>query len=333
MGNSVLLPFEMPLFATTQSSAAASFAMIGHSTAHYQTLNQATNICCSRKFIKGFTTPLVYIPNIQIFSYTFMERYGVSLRHTKKYCIDIIKQMIDEGFYVYYVKVDDFYIPGKSWYGTRHMHHNGIICGYDDEDGTISIAAYNINWVFSLIRIPQKAFIEALESSLEAGEYGTITAYKIKDNTVAEINEGEMLKFLREYMDSSFEKYPIDEEGEVRGCVVHDYLAMYIDKLKDGSIPYEKMDWLALRPVWEHKKCMLDRIKAVEDKNGWGDDLSTRYLPVVEKANRIRIMYAMYHKNHNDTLLDKLHDGLLDISKNDKELVSEFITKLEKCEK
>ena len=333
MAKSVLLPFEVPLFSNTQGAAAAGLAMIGHPTAYNQMLNQATSLYCTRKFIKGFTTPQVSTPNIGINSYKFMERYSVNFRYTKKYCMDIIKQMLDEGFYVYYGRVDDFYLPGKSWYGTRHMHHNGIICGYDDNDNTISIAAYDINWVFNLIRIPQECFIRGLESSLEAKLYGNITAYRIRDNTVVEINESEMLKFLREYMDSSFEKYPVDKEGEVTGIIVHNYLAMYIDKLKDGSIPYEKMDWRALRPVWEHKKCMFDRIKAVESKNGWSNELSERYAPVVDKANRIRMMYAMYHKNHNDKLLDKIRDGLLDLAQSDKEIVGEFISRLEELVK
>jgi len=78
---------------------------------------------------------------------------------------------------------------------------------------------------------------------------------------------------------------------------------------------------------------MLERIRAVENKNGWSNELSERYAPVVEKANRIRMMYAMYHKNHNDKLLDKIHDGLLDLARSDKELVGEFISKLEECVK
>ena len=330
MAKSVALPFIVPNFATVQNSGAAELAMIGHPTAYNQTLNQATSIRCNRKFLSGFTAPQVSIPNILIQSYKFIERYSVSFRYTYTYCLDIIKAMLDDGMYIFYNRVDDFYLPGKSWYGTRHMHHDGIICGYDDNDETISIAAHDINWVYNLIRMPQKCFQEALRSSLEAKQYGNMIAYKIKENTVAEINEAEMLKFLREYLDSSFEKYPTDEDGPVLGTVVHDYLAMYIDKLKDGSIPYEKMDWRALRPVWEHKKCMLERIKAVEKKNGWTDELSLRYTPIVEKANRVRMMYAMYHKNHNDKLLDKIRDSLLDVAKNDKALVEEFIKKLEK---
>ena len=160
-----------------------------------------------------------------------------------------------------------------------------------------------------------------------------MVAYKVRDNTVVEINEKEMLKFLKEYLDSDFKKYPIDTDGDVRGIVVHNYLALYIDKLKDGSIPYSKMDWRAMRPIWEHKKCRLDRIEAVEEKNGWGNNISERYASIVDTANRIRMMYAMYHKNHNNTLLDKIKNGLLDIAEADKVLVKEFINKLEELVK
>ena len=329
MSKSVALPFIVPNFATLQSSGAAEFAMIGHPTAYNQTLNQAASICCGRKFLKGFTSPQVSIPNISIDAYDFIEKYNVNFRFVYGFCLNIIKAMLEDRMYILYDGVDDFYLPGKSWYGTRHMHHTGIICGYDDSDETISIAAHDINWVYNLIRVPQKCFLEALKSSLNAKEYGNMIAYKIKENTVAEIKENEMLKNLKEYLNSSFEKYRIDNEGKVRGTVVHDYLAMYIDKLNDGSIPYEKMDWRALRPVWEHKKCMLDRINAVEKKNGWSNELSKSYEHIVEKANLIRIMYAMYHKNHNNKLLNKIRDGLLELSKHERVLVEEFIKKLE----
>ncbi len=333
MAKSVLLPFEVPTFAIGQASGAAELAMIGHPTAYNQVLNQATSICCTRSFVRGFTTPQVIIPNIHIHCYSFIERYGVDFRFTHEFCLEIVKKMLDSGMYIYYTGVDDFYLPGKSWYGTRHLHHDGVICGYDDNDGSISIAAHDINWIYRVIRMPQECFIEGLKSSIEDKQYGTMTAYKIRDNTVVNINEREMLRHLKEYMDSNFEKYPADKDGEVRGIVVHDYLAMYIDKLKDGSIPYEKMDWRALRGIWEHKKCMLKRIKAVEDKNGWSNELSERYTPVVDKANCIRTMYAMYHKNHNDKLLQKIHDGLLDLAQSDKEIVGEFISRLEELVK
>lgn len=329
MPKTVSLPFEVPIIATTQGSAAVGIAMTGHPTAHNQILNQAVNLFCRKRFITGFTTPQVSIVNWGIDSYKIWERYDVNLRFVKDYCIQIIKQMLDEGFYIRYNDVDDFYLPEKSWYGIRHMFHDGIICGYDDNDFTISIAAYDINWIFRLIRVPQECFVQGVESALKANRYGNMTAYKVKENAVIEINEENISKLLKEYLDSNFAKYPADKDGDVRGIVVHNYLAMYMDKLKDGSIPYEKLDWRALRPIWEHKKCMYERIKAIEAKNGWGNELSNRYAPIVEKADRLRMMYAMYHKNHNNKLLDKIRDGLLDLADRDKALVQELINRLE----
>ena len=329
MAKSVSLPFEVPIIATTQGSAAVGIAMTGHPTAHNQILNQAVSLFCRRRFIKGFTTPEVSIINWNLNSYKIFDRYEVNFRFVTDYCIQIIKQMLDEGFYVYYSGVDDFYLPEKSWYGIRHLYHDGIICGYDDNDSTISIAAYDINWVFRPIRIPQECFVQGVDSALKATRYDNMTAYKLKENVTIEINEKDILKLLKEYLDSNFEKYPADEDGDVRGIVVHNYLAMYIDKLKDGSIPFEKMDWRALRPIWEHKKCMYERIKAIEAKNGWGDELSNRYAPIVEKANQLRMMYAVYHKNHNDKLLDKIRDGLLELADRDRTLVEELVNRLE----
>ena len=273
MPKTVSLPFEVPLLSSTQGTAAPELAMIGHPTAHLQILNQAVGLICDKKFIGGYTGLEVYVKNSVLFNYNIFEKHDVNFRFTKNYAIPIIKEMLDEGFYVYYSEVDDFYLPNKSWFGEKHMNHDGIICGYDDNDNTLSIAAYNSNWVFSLLRIPQECFTQGLESAISAKTYGIMTAYKIRENTEVELNEKQILKLLTEYLNSNFDIYPINPEGSAQGIIVHNYLAMYIDKLKDGSIPSVRMDWRALRPIWEHKKCMLERIKAVEAKNAWNNTL------------------------------------------------------------
>lgn len=331
MNNSVSLPFKVPIFATTQGAAAAGLAMIGHPTAYNQVLNQSTSLYCTRKFISGFTTPEVSVPDSGIFTYGFMARYGVNFKYSFPHCMDIIKNMLNDGLYIYYNRVDDFYLPGKSWYGTRHIYHDGVICGYDDNDKTLSIAAYDINWLYSLIRVPQECFIKGMESAFEVGQYGTFTGYKIRDNTIIDLDEKQIAQNIKEYLDSDFEKYPVNGEGGVRGTVVHDYLCIYLDKLLDGSIPYERMDWRALRPVWEHKKCMLERISAVEDKNGWDKSLSAAYAPIVEKANHIRMIYALYHRSRKDSMLIGIKKGLLEIKADEQKILKLFISRLEEC--
>ena len=328
MPKSVLLPFHIPIFATTQGSAAPCLALAEHPTAYNQILNQCTSLSCTRKFIRGFTTPQVGFQRLSIIGMPCLERYQISFRYTRPYIKEIIKQMIDEGYYVYYQGVDDFYLPGKSWYGTRHMSHDGIICGYDEADNTYSVAAYNINWVFDLIRIPQECFMQGIDSMLEQEIYGHLLAYKVKDQDV-ELNEKIIIKYLKEYLSHEVEKFPAEEDGRVYGIAVYDFLAMYIGKLKDGSIPYEKMDWRAIRPVWEHKKCMLERILAIESKRGWDNSLSDAYRSLVDQADKIRMMYAVYHKMGRVSILDGVGKGLLEIKGKEKDILNKLIDKME----
>ena len=328
MNDKVALSFHVPMFATTQGQAAPGIAIENHPNAFNAVLNQCTTISCIRRFLRGFTTPQTGVPRLGIHAFPFLEKYIVSFRYAHQYSKEIIKQMLDEGFYVYFTQVDDFYLPGKSWYGTRHMEHDGIICGYDESDETYSIAAYDINWIFRLIRIPQKSFMEGLNACIENKQFGNITAYKMKDVEVR-LDEVLILKNLKDHLNTTIDKVSLESDGWVSGIAVHDLLAMYIDKLKDESIPHEKMDWRALRPVWEHKKCMLERLRRIEEKHEWEPVYSKKYEPLVELANRVRMMYAIYHKTSKKAILDSIHHGLLELGKREFEILSEFTVKME----
>lgn len=328
MNDSVMLPFCVPWFATTQIYAAPGLAMAGHPTAYNGYLNQCITLICSRRFLRGYSGPQLWIPKANIGNFDFLEKFAITSKYGHPYFKTIIRQMLDDGYYVYFNGVDDFYMPGKSWYGIRHMNHDGIICGYDESDETYSIAAYDINWVYNLIRIPQACFFEGLESSMQRGVFGTITAYKMK-NVDVPLNERKILDGLKAYLSSTVDKFSLDEDGEVDGIAVHDFFAMYLDRLKDGSIRSEKMDWRAMRPIWEQKRCMLDRIRAIEEKQGWDTELSRAYQPLVEIADRARMMYAMYHKNQKSALLDKIKRGILEIKDKEHEILQALIKRME----
>ena len=329
MPDSVSLPFCVPCFAFTPSLAAPGLAMNGHPTAYNGYLNQCTFISCGRKFLTGFTSPQLNLPRANIHSFTYLEKYGIALRFGYPYYKTIIKQMLNEGFYVLFNGIDDYYIPGKCWYGIRHMSHDGVICGYDESDSTFSIAVYDINWLFNLIRVPQDCLMEGIGACLKNKQYGNLTAFKVRENTTVNLDEKLILHNLKEYVSQTVDKFPLDQQGMVEGIAVQDFLAMYMDKLKDGSIPAEKVDWRAIRPVWEHKKCMLDRIKAIEAKNNWEPELSTEYATLVEDSNLARMMLAMFHKNQKMTLLDKMKNIILSCKDKEEKLLNDLIKRME----
>jgi hypothetical protein len=236
--------------------------------------------------------------------------------------------MLDEGCYIYYHGIDDYYLPGKSWYGTRHMNHDGVICGYDDEAKTVCVAAYDMNWILRPIDIDYDDFVKAIQYGIDNNWNGYLHAAKVR-NQVYKLDQNLIIKNLKEYLDSDFERFPTDKDAEVTGIVVLDYLIIYLDKLYDGTIPYEKMDWREIRPIWEHTKCMLDRICAVENENSWDSSFSEEYKPIVEIANHARMMYALHHKKRRDSILPKISAQILEIKEKECDILKRFIEKME----
>ena len=324
MKKSVMLPYKYPTFATVQWSAALSIAVDTHPTAYNIFLNEAATFECSTSFLNGCWSINTNISNMNYKIMPGFESYWINLKFTHKYCKEIIKDMLDGGYYVHCTGVDDYYLPGKSWYGLRHIPHDCIICGYDDEADTFSIAAHNIHWVFDLFPVPQGDFEQSVESCLGLGYCGVLIAYRLKDENFT-LREDRILKNVRQYLIEE----EANEDNIIHGIATHDYIAKYMRRLRDGSIPYERLDWRALRPVWEHKKCMYDRIRAVEEKRGLGDGLSSEYRAVVDLSNRIRMIYAVYHKKQKDSLLDAIENGLAKIKATEKDILERFVTVLE----
>lgn len=126
-------------------------------------------------------------------------------------------------------------------------------------------------------------------------------------------------------MDSNLKKYPFDGEGDVFGIVVHEYIAKYVTKLMDGSISHERMDRRVFRMIWEHKKVMLERIRALEKSLQIEEKCSTQYKSVVEEAIPCCMLYASYSMKRRDSILPVIHRKLLAVSSAEREILTALL--------
>ena len=328
----VCLPFCTPPFATTHPAAAAGLAIAGHPSAFNAYLNQCATLSCTRRFLRSAAAPLTGNPGTGLSCFSFLERCVVDLRFAHPYCGELIRRMLAEGFYVYFRGVDDYDLPGKSWYGLRHLSHDGILCGYDDRDGSYSIAAYDSCWVFRLLRVPQECFHRGMEACLARGEAGALLACRVRENTAVALDLPLMLRRLREHLANTADRFPPEQEGEVTGVAVYEFLALYLERLRDGGIPAGQADRRALRPVWEHARCMLRRLCAVEQALGWEPVFSAAYAPLAEQADRLRLMYAMFRQTRRAGLLAPIARGLRSLGRQEADILRAFIRKAEETE-
>ncbi len=323
----VELPVEEPMYSTYHWLSNAGIPAKQNPTSDNWYYNNTVNWQCTRAFLRGLTTPKISVEVGSLWQIPFFDKGGVSTRFARYCSVQLIKTMLDEGYYVAFAGIDDFYIKGKSFYQERHFSHDGMITGYDDENFTM--AAYDQRWIFRTFQTPQSGFVEGLEAMCAQGEFAGITAVKAKDDEqILDLNQ--IRDQLKKYLKADLEEYPVDCAETAKGMIVYDYICMYLDKLNDGSIPYERKDRRIFRMIWEHKKCMLKRIAAVEKECGWSSTLSDAYEEVVNKANKARMIYAKFVLKFSSADLEKLQVLLMQMKAYEGNVLNDFLVQLEK---
>lgn len=327
MNKIVELPLLEPLYKTYHNGIVTACISTNPSIRNWF-LSNTIMLMCNRKFLSGFTTP-----EVQVEDYTFesplFETNWIPMRFLKGCTNLTIRNLLDMGYYVYFCCVDDYYVDGKSWHKTRHFCHDGTICGYNQEDKTFCMYAYDKNWIYKKFWTPQKSFNKGREAMFRKRKYGSLCAIKPRQCEV-EFSVEEALKGIKKYLNSDLNKYPESGEGVVKGIVVHEYIAKYIDKLIDGSIPYNRIDRRIFRIIWEHKKVMLERILKIEETLQLDSKISEKYSPLVSETDTVRMMYASHYMKRRDSVLPIIKKKLLNIMQEEKLILTELLDKVEK---
>ena len=322
------LPLVEPMYSTYHNGIASAVLTNNLSIRNWY-LNEVISLECDRRFLNGYTTPNIGVAGSAIANNPYIERVYIPMTFLKGCLNQIIRNLIDDGYYVYFLGIDDYYVPGKSWYKERHFRHDGTICGYNQIDKTYCIYAYDTNWIYQKFWTPQKCFNKGLEMVFKKDTYGNICAIKPKLVEVC-FSADTALKGIVKYLDSDMEKYPEDEQGHVFGIIVQEYIAKYVGKLLDGSIPYERMDRRVFRMIWEHKKVMLERIKMIEESLDLGNEISELYKTLVAEANTIRMLYASHHMKRRDSVLPVIQKKLIQLMQDERKLLEQLLDKTER---
>ena len=324
MKKKIELPLVEPLYSTYHYQGPGTAVLVNNPSNRNWYLNQVMILTCTRKFLNGFTTPEIGMAESSWNANPCFDKKWYGMQFLEGHVHFVIRKLLDEGYYVCFSGIDDYYVERKSWYHERHFNHDGCICGYDQENKTYCIYSYDRNWIYHKFWTTQKSFDAGRKALFKKKQYGSICGIKPKGDQIVFSHET-ALKKIAEYLDSNLEKYPETAEGTVSGIVVHDYIAKYVGKLYDGSIPYEKMDRRVFRMIWEHKKVMLERIKLIEDALSLDHSLSDAYKSVVREADNCRMLYAAHHMKQRNSVLPMIQKKLLSLKEKEKEILEQLL--------
>lgn len=245
--------------------------------------------------------------------------------------VPFIIACIDKGYYVR-LTVDEYFLPDSPAYRKRQFIHETLIYGYNKQ--TFIGIGYNKQGDYAAYPI---AFSELKQAVLHANltghydpdglrlfQYDPHAKYDFDIHLVREhladllyaCNTSERFRMLANPTDGAYGLATYD-------CLKH-FLASFL------SPPFSS----DIRPVhilWEHKKCMVERLKYME-MHGYiklEDGFSVQCDELARKTGMIRMMLLKFRKTRNQDLIRRMCSHLDVLAEEERGLLQDLLDTLE----
>ena len=330
MKKTVELPIIKPIYSVYHSQGSASAVISSNPSVKNWYLNHAIILSCDNRFLYSSHSPDVSVCHSNLDSAPYLDQRSVNTLYLNGYVHPVIRAMLDDGYYVYYTVIDDYYIKGKSGYGKRHFFHDGLIYGYDQNEKTYSIFAYDENDRYTVFKTPQSGF-EAGRKYVKkhgGGVVGALCAIRPWDIQY-ELEPETVCRNLKEYLHFKVDHFDFDYGAPVYGSAVHDYLALYLWRIIDGKIESSNLDLRAFKMIYEHKAVMLERLQVIESCLHWEPEYSKAYSEVVRDAEKLWYRCLYYLQTNRWSVLFQMRDLILEIGHREADVLKGAVSKLE----
>ena len=318
------LPICEPIYGTYHYQGCGSAIISGNPSIRNYYLNVATSLTCHLDFRNGYTSPKFGALRSSFRDNPHIESIVYPMKHLGKDVHRLIRSLLNDGYYVRFEGIDDYYVKGKTFYQKRHYSHDGMICGYDAFRRNYTIFAYDEKWIYRRFQTPCSAWEAGRIAEFREGRSGTIYGLKAKPEPV--LFQPELaLKNIQDYLDPYYAPGTVINPNIVHGCAAQVYLAEYINELFLQHIPYERSDRRIFRQLWEHKRLMLERIGKIECEYGLSSEHSSAYRQLVATAERLKSLYTFHMIQRRDDLLPAMRDRLLTMEADERTILTQLV--------
>lgn len=235
---------------------------------------------------------------------------------------DVLTSYLNQNKYVW-LYLDQFYIPQSNYYQKLHKEHSVLIYGYDDATNIFYIADNLDNGKFIKTVISYEQLIKAWESDICEHFRRLFRVINSKEGKY-KINTTHLKNQIEDYLSSNsikhgvyWDQIPVDGPHSyvqniqywIFGHEVYSYIQQLIKQVK-GMSGIKSLDLRIPHLLWEHKKCMLERIKYLHLEMY---DFYSEYENVVNNSLAIRNLTMKYNITQKDSILDEIDTRISEI--------------------
>ena len=265
----------------------------------------------------------LYLKEGSINHISILDRTSINTLFVKHCSINLIRNILQEGYYVYFNNVDDFYVEGKQGYQSYHFPHDGMISGIDDENKTLTLIAYDINGKFRPFITSQQSFEKGLLEGLKAkNETDDLWAMRA-NHTQYTLNVPAIIHAIQEYLNPLISTISQDIfKCTWYGIETYEGLISCFEKVRRKEVVLRHPIMMLF---WEHKKCMLHRLVQIETARNLDHQYSSEYQTIVSCLEGLRYLYLKYTMTLQDHILKSMQTKLRLLKSQEIEILSSFV--------
>jgi hypothetical protein len=228
--------------------------------------------------------------------------------------IDFIINSIRDGYYLK-ASVNEFFIPNRRAHCNHNFNHGIMVYGYDYKEKLIYCLGFNERYIFCSSKITFDDFSKAFYST---GTDSDLYLFK-KNNYKYCFDLSLVTELLYDYLhsDNTSQRLKVNKNPLSNckfGLEACKYLIEYFKLLQEGRVEY---DIRPLHVIWEHKKCMLGRLKYMYDNN-YLEDISyiyNEYSNLEKEALAIRNIFIKWNITNDKSIIVRIIESLESIIK------------------
>lgn len=284
-------------------------------------------LCCDKQSLMiGFTdwahNDTIFVPRQHVDNSLIKNKWESNI-------CEFLINSINLDFYNYFY-IDEYYIPDSNAYQSYKFVHNVFVYGYDIEEEIFFIAGSLKDGKYMFTRCTFTELENAYKSVSQIEDLlGGVTMYKYKKISVDfDLNfvANSIIEYL--YSKNSFQydkRLHIYKDEFIYGISVYQHLDDYLSRLLHGED--KKIDKRPFHALWDHKKCMLSRIKYMGTNNFLknADSLFVKYQIIERETLYHRNAILKYSLTKNKDVLEKTRHRINRLVENEMTLLNCFL--------
>lgn len=255
----------------------------------------------------------------------------------RKTIVPYIQHALSQHNYVY-TFVDEYHISEKPAYHEEHVLSDILIHGYEPGKNIFFASGFNGNKVYGTFTLSFEEFMAAYigfenrypsvhelderRSSVYLMKYNRNASYNIDFNYIIQLlkeyayayNSSERFRLL---------KNPVPDSINVFGITIYSFLENYIERVINKEVVF-KVD--AAHILWEHKKCMVERLRYLQENYGFPEaKLIQSFQAIEEKTLAMRNLFIKFLVTRNEKHLMKAKGMIGAIAKQEIECIEQLV--------